>query len=506
MASVFKRKRKDAKGRIVRAKIWTVNFVDYFNDARGVSTTRQVGGYADKAASIELGRRLEDLAKCRQTGEAIGEDLHRYLRAVPRKVQEKLAQWSLLTPSHGIYGANVLEYLEQYASDLRAGVASRKQSGRPAGEGHIQKATSRIRAIVEVTGIRTFMDISPRAMAEGLQALAVKGKRTKGIGSKTQAHYWGAMFAYLEWARRNRIIHANPLRDAPKPDGKADIRHRRREFTSEEQRKVLQAAMTGEDRFGMSGPARYWLYRLAVETGARANELRKLTRANLRLDGLKPAMTISAASAKSRRERIIPLRPTTAAALAEWLGPQTPATPIFSDMPRPENIVVALRGDLDKAGVAYKDASGAVLDFHSWRVTFASRLVRAGVDVKSAQALLGHATASMTLDVYAKVADGAVREAITKLPEPDEVQPARAVVGGPEPVGALPPKMPPKSVPSRDMSVPLGAASEAPGSNGDTSGRPCKTRHEQHARNKKVTPKCHFSDIPPRGLEPLSPG
>ena len=50
----------------------------------------------------------------------------------------------------------------------------------------------------------------------------------------------------------------------------------------------------------MAGVQRYWLYRLAVETGLRSGELRSLTRVSFDLNGSDPTVTIAAASAKNR--------------------------------------------------------------------------------------------------------------------------------------------------------------------------------------------------------------
>jgi integrase len=66
-----------------------------------------------------------------------------------------------------------------------------------------------------------------------------------------------------------------------------------------------ETTATGPDRNGMSGIDRAMLYRLAVETGLRAGELRSLTRASFVLAG-EPCVTIAAAYTKNRRQDTVP--------------------------------------------------------------------------------------------------------------------------------------------------------------------------------------------------------
>lgn len=60
--------------------------------------------------------------------------------------------------------------------------------------------------------------------------------------------------------------------------------------------------------------------------------------------------------------------------------------------------------------------AGEIADFHSFRHSYVSRLVRSGVDPKAAQRLAGHSTAELTLSRYthADVADRA--KALKRMP------------------------------------------------------------------------------------------
>lgn len=58
---------------------------------------------------------------------------------------------------------------------------------------------------------------------------------------------------------------------------------------------------------------------------------------------------------------------------------------------------------------------GFTIRFHDLRHTHASQLLKAGVPIKVVSERLGHATASITLDVYSHVLPGMQREAVEKL-------------------------------------------------------------------------------------------
>ena len=59
-----------------------------------------------------------------------------------------------------------------------------------------------------------------------------------------------------------------------------------------------------------------------------------------------------------------------------------------------------LRRDLEAAGIPYADECGQIADFHSFRHTFATLLVKAGVSLAAAQRLMRHSDPKLTANIY----------------------------------------------------------------------------------------------------------
>jgi integrase len=449
VASVFKRKYRKADGTLAECSVHTVNFSDWSDPTRAVAVVRQVTGFESAEASAELGRNLEKLANLRAAGEPMPPDLRRYMERVPAKVRAKLAKWGLLNQTAEAAKKSIVDHISAYEQALRDGTASRKQKGRPATAGHVQLAGNRIRTLLKRAGVRLLGEISPTSIGRALRDLEAKGLRRKGIGPKSAAHYFGALYAFCSWAMREGLLAEHPLRDAAKPDGTTERRHERRAFEPEEIAWLLAVTENAAESFGMSGAARYWLYRLAAETGFRAGELRALVRGDLTLEGDDPEATVPAAFAKNRHERTVPLKPETAEKLLGFLAGKLPGARVFR-LPRPEKVVLMLRADLKAAKaewlegaptsaerersaktsfLEYRDEAGRYADFHSLRSSFATNLIASGVDVKTAQELLGHSTPQMTLGVYAKVLRGSRENAIRGLPDFAAARQAVAATG-----------------------------------------------------------------------------
>ena len=140
---------------------------------------------------------------------------------------------------------------------------------------------------------------------------------------------------------------------------------------------------------------------LALNTGLRRGELLSLTWADVDLDAR--MLTVRAENAKSGRQRYIPLNTEAHGVLAKWES-QTGAAGRVFDVASVKKSWMKLLTSAHIEGFR----------FHDLRHHFASKLVRAGVDLNVVRELLGHASITMTLR-YAHLCPGTLAAAVAKL-------------------------------------------------------------------------------------------
>lgn len=130
---------------------------------------------------------------------------------------------------------------------------------------------------------------------------------------------------------------------------------------------------------------------LSVNTGCRRGELFDLTWSNVDLD--RRLLTVTGATAKSRRTRHIPLNRVATSVLLNWRGQCGEATGL---------VFVNERGErFDRVNTSWRRLlkEAQIYDFrwHDMRHHFASRLAMGGVDLNTIRELLGHSDYAMTL-------------------------------------------------------------------------------------------------------------
>jgi integrase len=389
---------KDGAKALVESDIWyaDVKIGDHF---------QRLPGFRDRGATSELARRVQKLSDLRAAGDTPDAEMTKFLDGLPSKQRDRLCELGLLDEAAQQSKTLLTVHLEAFRRALR---------DRGATPIHVQKTCARVTTILKGTDATTIRTLTAESVAQYLAGRRKLSRKAKGLSAKSSNHYVSAAKSFCEWlVETNRARH-NPLAKLGKLNVDSDRRHIRRALEADEVATLLEKTRNGAECFGLSGEARFWLYTLAVETGLRSSELRSLTRASFDL-GENPTVTVAAKDAKNRTAASLPLRPATVEGLRTFLAGKLPAAAVFK-FPRPEQIVQMFRVDLKAAEIDYRDSVGRVVDFHALRSTFASLLLRSGVDVRTAKELMRHSTIALTADVYAVTMRGSLAEAVSRLP------------------------------------------------------------------------------------------
>lgn len=96
----------------------------------------------------------------------------------------------------------------------------------------------------------------------------------------------------------------------------------------------------------------------------------------------------------------------------------TRTDPVFA-LPHRDNVLRAMRLDLQAANIEYVDADGRFADVHSLRHTFISHLAHGGVSPKLAMDLARHSDVRLTLGYYSHTLLPERAAALDALPDLD---------------------------------------------------------------------------------------
>ncbi|MBK8205178.1 MAG: tyrosine-type recombinase/integrase [Planctomycetes bacterium] len=379
------------------------NFYIDFKDAAGIR--RRVPAYRGQRESQELERTIEKLVACRCNNALPGADLVRCIESMPAKVRDRLTVFGVLDKCRQHAARTITDHLGDYKAELVAKGAS---------ETWATLVHTRALAVLTEAGCKSLS-----ALNEGDLLLAAdRLRQTRHQSDATYNHHLSACKQFSKWLVRGKRMNADPLLGVKGRNAKANRVHQRRALTATECRALLARTETGRDSHGMTGPERALLYRLALETGLRANELRTLTRSAFQLGGKQPSVTVAARHAKNRKAATLPLRPVMAGLLAHHVANMLPGAMVFSAMPQSNHTAEMLKADLAAANIEY-EVENQFADFHALRHTFITNLARAGVMPNVAKELARHSTITLTMDYYTHTSLGDHAAAAAKLPDLD---------------------------------------------------------------------------------------
>jgi integrase len=400
---VFKPKRRDENGVLVEYQHWYVEFWDHNRKMR------RVPGLKEKKITEEIGRKIERLVALRMAGEKPDTPLVRWLEVAPPIVRDKLAEFDVID---SVYAASV-KTLTQHVEDWRKALLAKGATDK-----HSREAKAMVVRLFNACGFKHLGDVKPGKVEAWLAEQ--RNLRENPMGPATSNHYLKCAKAFCNWMVRDSRMNSNPINYLQRVNAAVDVRRRRRALTEGEVGKLIAATEQGAFYRRISGKDRALLYRLALETGLRASEIRSLTRNSFDFKGNPPTVTVEAACSKRRRTDVLPMRRATAALVAAHTANKLPFERVFPTIP--EKTSKMIKHDLTVAKIPYCDEFDCYADFHALRHTFITNLARSGVHPKVAQDLARHSTITLTMDRYTHTALETQVEALERLPRVEYVE------------------------------------------------------------------------------------
>jgi integrase len=251
----------------------------------------------------------------------------------------------------------------------------------------------------------------------------------QGRSYRTRNKYLQQMKAFVHWLQHNNLLDGpDPFRTIKALNQEVDPNRRiRRALTADEATKLCEAATVGPIVQGIVGKERALLYAFAITTGLRAKEIALLEVRDLVFDADLPYVVLPAGIAKARREDVLPIHPSVATRLEDWVATYCKNDLVFHLMTEQQTGGTGgklrltnrlMQADCKASGVPYKTMDGYA-DFHALRTTFCTNVCRL-TDQFTAMKLARHTKASITARHYDKVLISARAKVVAALPAPSQ--------------------------------------------------------------------------------------
>jgi integrase len=391
---IFRATYRDKDGKKRTVKKWWIETKDH------LGTIRRFAGHTDEKQTKILGDKIDKLIVHRKNNEPPDDKLSDWLTSMESKLRIRLVDVGILTPDRATIGKALSENINDYRESLTAREKSQQ---------YIKATINAVRRFAVGCSFNYWMDITAGKVESYLKRLREK---ENGISYRRSNAYLMAIKMFTYWMIEAGRASESPIRHLKALDVELDRRRNRRALSLDEIRRLLETTTTQPERFGMSGAERSLLYKLAIETGLRANELRTLKVSSFNFENR--TVTVEAKNSKRRRKDKLPLRKDMASELQVYFANKLSGVQAFRV---PYRTADMLKIDLEAAGIPYVDESGRYADFHSLRHATGTLLAASGVQPKVAQTIMRHSTIDLTMNVYAHPQAEQKAQAVESIPD-----------------------------------------------------------------------------------------
>lgn len=260
----------------------------------------------------------------------------------------------------------------------------------------------------DLAGFRAFAEPKSSARYPDAELLAswVNSLYKNGLDSRSIARHLSAVRGFYRYLQTEGEMPNDPTEHLQTPKQWSKLP----KFLNREEIERLIAA---PDRAKPSGLRDRAMLELLYASGMRVSEL-----VQLRSSSLDVQMGLVRVTGKGNRQRLIPVHERALAAVREYVQTARPA--LLKGRSSPALFVTARGGPLTREAfwAAVKSAGRKAGIFHNLsphvlRHTFATHLLEGGADLRSVQAMLGHADISTT-EIYTHVVRSRLRETIDR--------------------------------------------------------------------------------------------
>ncbi|MHC4426741.1 MAG: tyrosine-type recombinase/integrase [Planctomycetota bacterium] len=394
---VYKATYKDRSGEQRKSAKWYLDFADH-NRLR-----HKIPAFSDKRLSEAFGRNIEALVNCRIAGLEPDTKLNQWIETVPDSLLRKFVSWGLIDGQRTEITKPLTAHISEYARVLKA-------KGRS--NDYVVRSRNRLKKIVSDCRFCYFRDITRSAVE------VYSGRLKKdGYSDTSRGHYLDALKTFLNWAEADQRIIRNPIAKLEKPKRDSEEKG---VLTPEQFIALVKTTFEKNILIGRSsGAERATLFLLAGVTGLRRKELLNIRWADIHLLADTAFVRVRASMAKNSQQAEQPVPPATVAILRALKAQARPndADRVFACFSQYVNTAELLRGDLARAGIEAIDKDGNAICFHSLRNSYISFLANSQVPAKVVQKLARHSDPRLTFNTYARTFEKAEQKAMNFLPD-----------------------------------------------------------------------------------------